>query len=226
MSLPDLKALIKAFDRNPNKMQVLDLVRSAEEDVEGLLTPSGQNVRTYCQLLRALCNMHLTGPSVSIAQALEEAAKLAAELGNHKLAVFANWYGACCRLARLAVRGGQNDDALYYTARRLEQISGFARVQRMRRLHAVAAATRVECLAHMQHRPENFDELLDGALVLLGEVDQSDTRVAERTQLLRRIQRNSFDPGDGGFEQMPTINATYFALMHKPGDLLTTLPTA
>jgi hypothetical protein len=225
MTLPDIAGLIKAFDRSSNKRYPLDLVRTAEEDVAGLLTPGGQEIRAYCQLLRALCNMRLTGPSVPTAQIMEDAGGLAAELENHKLALFANWYGACCRLARVAVRGATDDETLLYIASRLEQISHIARVQRMRRLHAVSAATRVECLARMQELPEDFNLLLNEALELLSKVDQSDTRVMERTRLLQQIRDNAVGPGSIA-QQLPKIAGTYFALMYKPGDLLTTLPKA
>jgi hypothetical protein len=229
MSLPDIRELIKSFDSTSEKSRPLDLVLRAEQDVADVESREGQESRIVCRVLRSLCTFCMTSPSLPIAKELEDAATAAGKIENPKLALFANWYGACTRLAWVVVRGersGASDSALTYCSKRLGVIATMARLQRMTRLHAVATATGVECLARLRERPDDFNSLLNGALELLGGVNQGDTRVAERMQLMRRIRAGAFDVNTGGFEAMPSISNTYFALMWKPGDLATAIQYA
>jgi hypothetical protein len=226
MSLPDVRELIASFDKHRNKALPLDLARRMAEDVSDLAMPDVNELLAYCQLIGSLCDMYLTGPSIMIAQTLEGAARTAANVGNHKLALFGNWYGACCRLARVVVRGDRSNSELLRIAELLSHITAMAEIQEMKRLRAVSAATRVECLARLRERPNNFDAELRAALTLLSRVDQADARVAERTQLLLRIRNEDFNPGQGGYKQLPSIIETYLTLMNKPGDLMTTVRPA
>lgn len=226
MTLPDVRELITSFDTHRDKAVPLDLARRMAEDVSDLAMPDVNELLAYCQLIGSLCDMYLTGPSIMIAQTMEEAARTAANVGNHKLALFGNWYGACCRLARVVVRGDRSSNELLRTAELLSHITVMAEIQQMTRLRAVSAATRVECLARLRERPDDFDTELEAALTLLSRVDQTDTRVAERTQLLRRIRSQDFNPGQGGYKQLPSIIETYLRLMNKPGDLATTVRSA